>query len=671
MNTGPTPFSPHVPIPTRDGTVLSAAVHWPPGDKAKASWPALVEYHPYRKDDRSSARAADHEYFAKNGFVSVRLDVRGTGSSQGINTDEYMAVETQDGHDAVEWLASQPWSNGRVGMFGSSYGGFTCYQVAVLQPPSLKAIVPIYATDDRYTDDCHYKGGSLKAYYDTGTYGTMMVALNGLPPDPELYGDDWEGEWERRLAGNRPYMLQWLDHPRDDSGYWRQGSLRGRYDRLQAATFIIGGWQAGYPNPPMRTFHNIGCPKKLLIGPWNHSRPDVAVPGPRIDYLNEMRRWFELHLKGEDDGIGAESPVTYFVQQHDPPDPARKETSGGWRSETSWPPELASVQTYHLATSDSTGHNRLLSSPVKSPGRATLETDPTVGIQGGLWSGGLPFGLPGDQRPDEARSLTFTSTPFVEPLIIAGNPSLVLTVSSSTPTALFVAKLSDVAPDGSSALICRGLLNGSRRDGHVSPEPMEPEKRYRLQIELDATAWQLASGHRLRLSISGSDFPNSWPSPERTVISIYSGGGSDAVLSVPLVSGEGVAGPEFLPAPFQGTSTTDAGDQEWSIIDRPLENLVTLRIHRGATSQARKGVEFTGSDDLTLTTSRISPAETTATGRSISRVKYPGTEFESVATQVIRSDAFHFHWSVDLRVTQDGVERHRRKWQKSFPRDLM
>jgi predicted acyl esterase len=256
MTTNSSSVSPHVQIPTRDGTILSAAIHWPPGDKICASWPVLVEYHPYRNNDRSSARAADHEYFANNGFVSVRLDVRGTGSSQGVNTDEYMGIETQDGYDAIEWLASQPWSNGRVGMFGSSYGGFTCYQVAMLQPPSLKAIVPIYATDDRYTDDCHYKGGSLKAYYDTGHYGTMMVSLNGLPPDPELYGDGWENEWERRLAGNEPYMLKWLGNSRDGE-YWRPDSLRGKYERLQAATFIIGGWQDGYPNPPMRVFQNI------------------------------------------------------------------------------------------------------------------------------------------------------------------------------------------------------------------------------------------------------------------------------------------------------------------------------------------------------------------------------------------------------------------------------
>ena len=303
--------SPHVQIPTRVGTKLSAAVHWPAGGVDSGPYPALIEYHPYRKDDKSAARAADHDYFAEHGFVSVRLDVRGTGTSEGINTDEYMQVETQDGYDAVEWLAAQEWCNGNVGMFGSSYGGFTSFQVAMLQPPSLKAIVPIYATDDRYTDDCHYKGGALKGYYDIATYGTMMAGMNALPPDPELYGDGWEDEWQKRIEQYEPYVEKWLSNHRNGE-YWRPGSLRGQYEKLKAATFIIGGWQDGYPNPPLRAFQNIKCEKKVLIGPWNHSRPDVAIPGPRIDYLHEMRRWFELHLKGIDDGVSQEPPVTNF-----------------------------------------------------------------------------------------------------------------------------------------------------------------------------------------------------------------------------------------------------------------------------------------------------------------------------------------------------------------------
>src|SRR5262245_22510856 len=146
----------NVLIPTRDGTRLAADLIRPDAD---GRFPAIIEYIPYRKDDLTQGGYDAHYYFAERGFVGVRLDVRGTGSSEGVNTDEYMPIEQRDGYDAVEWCAKQPWSNGRVGMFGTSYGGFTCIQVAMHRPPHLKAIVPMYATDDRYTDDCHYTPG--------------------------------------------------------------------------------------------------------------------------------------------------------------------------------------------------------------------------------------------------------------------------------------------------------------------------------------------------------------------------------------------------------------------------------------------------------------------------------------------------------------------------------
>ena len=174
----------NVLIPVRDGTKLAADLVRPDAD---GKFPAVIEYMPYRKGDVSYAREAEHRYFAARGFVGVRIDVRGTGGSEGVNTDEYMPVEQTDGYDAVEWCAAQPWCNGKVGMFGSSYGGFTAVQVAMHQPPSLKAIVPLYATDDRYTDDCHYApGGNMRMYYDVGAYGGSMVAMNALPPAADL-----------------------------------------------------------------------------------------------------------------------------------------------------------------------------------------------------------------------------------------------------------------------------------------------------------------------------------------------------------------------------------------------------------------------------------------------------------------------------------------------------
>lgn len=664
--------SPHVAIPTRYGTKLSAAIHWPADIESGGPFPALIEYHPYRKDDKSTARAADHDYFAQHGFASVRLDVRGTGSSEGINTDEYMQVETQDGYDAVEWLASQEWCNGNVGMFGSSYGGFTSYQVAMLQPPSLKAIVPIYATDDRYTDDCHYKGGALKGYYDVATYGTMMAGMNALPPDPELFGDGWEDAWQRRIENYEPYMEKWLSNRRNGD-YWRPGSLRGQYGRLKAATFIIGGWQDGYPNPPLRVFQNIRCDKKVLIGPWNHSRPDVAIPGPRIDYLHEMRRWFDLHLKSIDDGVSGEPPVTFFVQGFDTPSQTRTETTGEWHSEADWPPVDAEQRTFYLGSPEPAGGHRLADKPVVSERVSSLKTDPSVGIMGGLWSGGLPFGLPGDQRRDEALSLTYTSMPLQEDLTIAGHAVLEVTVSSDQPTALFVAKLADVAPDGSSALVSRGVLNGTRRNGLSGeppepPEQMAPHEMYRLRIELDATAWKFERGHRIRLAISGSDFPNMWPAPGNATISVSTGGAEQSTLTLPVLANEGVASPEFVPSPRQ---LPGFGDARWDTTFSPLSNTVTLDLFRGSKSEVRSGVEIESSDSIRFVADRADSSKTTASGKHVTKLRHGETEFESTAEQQISSDVENFHWSLHVHVTRNGDVAMDRKWQRSFPRDLM
>jgi putative CocE/NonD family hydrolase len=277
---------------------------------APGKFPVIIEYIPYRKDDVSIGINDVHCYFAERGFIGVRLDVRGTGGSEGVNLDEYMPVEQQDGFDAVEWCARQPWCNGNVGMFGTSYGGFTCIQVAMQRPPHLKAIVPLYATDDRYTDDCHYtSGGNMRMYYDVGTYGGTMVAMNALPPVPEFAGERWAELWTQRLEKNQPYLLTWLKQ-QVDGPYWRSASLRPAYERIECPVFLIAGWRDGYANTMLRTFTQLKVPKKLLVGPWVHSRPNVSVPGPRIDYLDPVARFFAHWLRQEDTGIMNEPPLT-------------------------------------------------------------------------------------------------------------------------------------------------------------------------------------------------------------------------------------------------------------------------------------------------------------------------------------------------------------------------
>jgi hypothetical protein len=634
-------------------------------------YPAVIEYHPYRKDDRSALRAWDHDYFASHGYVSVRLDVRGTGSSEGVNTDEYMLVETRDGYDAIEWLAQQPWCDGNVGMFGSSYGGFTCFQVATLQPPHLQAIAPIYATDDRYTDDCHYKGGAFKAYYDTGTYGTMMVALNALPPDPDAWPDRWEQMWKERFDLNEPYMQVWLAN-QTDGPYWRPGSLKGQYEKVKAATFIIGGWQDGYPNPPGRAFANLRCPRKLLIGPWNHSRPDVATPGPRIHYLREIRRWFDLWLRGVDDGASKEPPVTFYVQSYDRPDPSRRDTTGYWRSEQIWPSAGARWWELHLRNGRLPDEGELAARPPRENSVASLRYDPAVGLQGGLWSGGLPFGLPGDQRPDEALSLVYTGEPLRDPVTVAGNPMLQARVSSSAPVTLFVAKLSDVSPDGTSALVTRGVLNGTRRNGMGIPEAMDPGREYTLEIELDATAWQFEAGHRVRLAISASDFPNSWPTPMQAVITVRDGGNYPSSLSLPVIAGSGLRPPAFEEPPEKPDMGAANEAPSWETAEDVLHQTVSVHIRRSGGNPTPAGGRMESSDELSLTLNRRDPAGVHADGTSKVKLEHPRAGvIEASARQQIRSGPERFVWRVDLEVKRDGETWGRRTWEQSFRRELL
>jgi hypothetical protein len=183
-----------------DGTLLSADMVMP---DAAGPFPVLFDYYPYRKDDLSAYALRRQRYLAQRGYVALRVDVRGTGSSRGIAEDEYVLQEQLDAVEAIDWMSQQPWSTGRVGMFGISYGGFNSLQVAMHRPPALKAICPICFTDNRYTDDCHYKGGALQMLFDIATYGLSMVVSNALPPYPQATGPDWAAAWEQRLEHNR------------------------------------------------------------------------------------------------------------------------------------------------------------------------------------------------------------------------------------------------------------------------------------------------------------------------------------------------------------------------------------------------------------------------------------------------------------------------------------
>jgi putative CocE/NonD family hydrolase len=657
----------NVRIPVRDGARLAADLVRP---DEEGRFPAVIEYLPYRKDDNTAAAGDVHHYLAERGFVGVRLDVRGTGGSDGVNTDEYVPQEQEDGCDAVEWVARQPWCNGRVGMFGSSYGGFTALQVAMHRPPSLKAIVPLYATDDRYTDDCHYTpGGNLRMYYDVGCYGGLMVAMNALPPVPEFAGEAWAEMWQRRLEENEPYIPKWLAQQTDGS-YWRPGSLRPGYERIACPVFLIGGWRDGYANPMLRMAGKLRSPCKLLMGPWTHTRPNTSVPGPRIDYLNEVARFFAHWLRDEETGIMREPAVAVHMQEYARPERTLDVVPGAWRAEASFPVQATRERTYFL---DADG--RLSGEPSKSEDAAEFEYRPTVGLANGFWSGGgITYYLADDQRADEAYSLTWTSAPFAEDVHILGWPEVILHGSASMAVATFVAKLADVAPDGSSCLIVDGSLNGTRRRSLSDPMPLTPDEVYELAIPMTPTGWTVKRGHRLRLAVSGADFPNLWPTPLAGRQRVHWGGHFASRVVLPVVSAASLPLAGYLSPPrlHQAVkSFTGPPRQEVSV--NHGTGVVSVHNHLAKATSILPGVPGTFALErrFTCSASSTDPAHASVVGTHTYTLEREDGTFMIDGESTIRSSATAFHVTINLNVMRNGRPFFHKTWTATEPRRLL
>lgn len=653
-----------VMIPMRDGARLAADIFRPDSD---GKFPVVMEYQPYR----GSSLGGWHNKFAERGIVGVYLSVRGTGGSEGRVTDEYVPQEQQDGYDAIEWLARQPWSNGNVGMTGISYGGFTAIQVAMEQPPHLKAIVPIYATDDRYTDDCHYSlGGNMRMYYDVGHYGGAMVAMNALPPYPELAGEQWAALWKRRLEENEPYLLNWIKQ-QVDGAYWRHGSLRPGYDRVQCPVFLIAGWRDGYPNPMLRTYTHLKVPKKLLFGPWVHRMPESSVPGPRIDAFNEAARFFAYWLRGEDTGIMQEPHVTCYMQEYTPPERTLDLIPGHWRNDADFPVAGTKEMTLYLQE-----NGILANRPSDHQQRDHDEYEylPTVGLSNGYWSGGgISYYLADDQRPDEAYSGVYTTPPFEQEVQIIGWPQVILHASSSARVASFVAKLADVAPDGHSALIVDGSLNGTRRQSFTDPSPMTPGEIYELHIPMWPTGWVIKPGHRLRLAISSSDFPNLWPTPEKARNRIYRSAAYPSRVILPVVPESKLPPPQFLPSPaMQRAVTPFGGPDTQQVIYDQITGTVTVVRHLGSTTVLDGNLGTVSREEIfRCSASSPNPAQASIVGLHRFVLEREDGVIEAAAESTIRATETAFHIMINLNVTRNGRPFFHKEWTATEPRRLL
>jgi putative CocE/NonD family hydrolase len=666
----------NVAVPARDGVELSANLFLPVPRAEGETFPAILEMIPYRKDDwRYSADHSRMTYFARRGYVGCRLDIRGTGSSRGVALDEYTEAETQDGYDAVEWLARQPWCSGSVGMWGISYGGFTAIQVAMLRPPSLKAIVPMYATDDRYTDDVHYLGGCLTAS-EWAQYAVSQIAMNAMPPKPEYAGADWAEQWKTRLERTPPWLLEWL-RQQTDGPYWRGGSLAPDYGRIACAIFHIGGWADGYTNAALRMQEKCAnAPRKTLIGPWVHSLPDSAYPAPNIDYLHEMARFFDYWLKGIDNGVMDEPALTIFRQEYTPPEPFPARVNGAWHAEAAYPIARARPLTLYLGAG--TLEKRTDDAPPNAQHfQDTYPHRPTHGTRAALCFGGgvAPNGLARDLRPDEALLPTYTSAPLDTPLDAIGFPEAILYLSSSAPVAHVVARLADVAPDGTSALVSTGILNLTHRAGHADPQPLAPGEVYEVRVPLKAIGYRFLAGHRIRLSVASGYWPVIWPAPYPAENALHRGAAYPSRLILPgvPVSAEAPPPPALKQSPPELIEVGGGGEGEsvWRIVEDVIEQSVTVMVAGGDTSTLPGGATLTTAERLEMTAYHHDPAH----ARLYNKVAYTlverGYAIDIRTTGSVRSTAREFHVDVQIEVRLNGNLFFHKAWLESVPRLLL
>jgi predicted acyl esterase len=485
------------------------------------------------------------------------------------------------------------------------------------------------------------------------------------PAHPDLLGPRWAEVWRQRLDCSAPWGNVYLEHLLDGP-FWETRLLRGQEERVRAATFLIGGWCDWYPDDFLRVFARLRCPKRILIGPWTHNYPENAWPLPRINDRFECLRWFDKHLKGIDTDparpLEREPPVTLFVQEFTRPAALRRQDNGAFRHETQWPPACSKPRSLFLSA---TGQLLAEEAGAAVPAvKNELTYRPDVGIASGRWVIGqmLPgWGMPDDQRLDEGFSLVYTADAAEAELV--GVPEAQLFISCTAEVAFLALKLCEVAPDGTSVLITKGVLNLTHRTSHLRPEPLVPGQVYEVRVPFLACAWRVRPGHRLRLMIAAADLQNAWPSPLPHTLTVHVGPEHPSRLCLPF------AGPEEPPLPEPHFLASDFPPLPPDQVPTP-----SYGVHRDLVGQTAT-VSYTTQSGIGINRSSFTvnvrrPAEAAVKSEFEYPLDRPGLSIRVCSQCTTRSDEQAFHHLTQVEITVNGRPYWSKSWAVSVPRPL-
>jgi uncharacterized protein len=653
-----------------DGVPLAADLFMPTGGKRGERFPVLLEYLPYRKTEDRDDNWSFYSYFVQRGYVVARVDIRGTGNSQGrLIPYEYSEIEQKDGEVVIDWLSKQPFSTGKVGMFGISWGGFNSIHMAMRRPPALKAIIAVDATDDLYQDDVHFMDGII--HVDSWEMGQDLRNL--VPGAPDYTLDD---SYFKDRFDTPPWMLTYKRQQRDGP-FWKRTALKERYDAIQIPTFVIGGWYDGYRDSVPRMLEHMKAPVKAMVGPWHHSFPHDGWPKPQMEWRHEAVRFYDQFLKGKDTGIMAEPRFAVFVRQYHRPDSHLEEVEGEWRWEDGWPIARIKKEPFYPQP------NHTLAPTPPAAGVHSLRYVPTAGIEAGgpvMWWGDIAP----DQTPTDAYSLVYDTEPLAEDLEILGLPLAQLRVSADAPLANWFARLNDVAPDGTVTQVAGAAQNGAHRESAEDPKALVPGQVFPLDIEMHFTSWVFPKGHRIRLAVNNAMWPMLWPTryPMTTTLAL---GGADATrVLLPVVPFEARPKPAFLPpakdplppgtlpkAPAAAADdSTVSGYGEIARVERDVATGATKVIARsGGTSRFPWGSRrYEESITHTLQDARPEAASVAGEYKYTFTLKDRVLVFESNVG--FRSDHDNFYYDGFRRLLKDGVLVREKTWTDTIPREF-
>jgi len=643
-------------IPMPDGVQLAATLYMPADLRPGERVPALLEYLPYRKDDDTAlGDYGKHAYFARHGYVGARVDIRGFGASGGTPpAREYSQQEQADGEHVIAWLARQPWSSGKVGMLGISWGGFNSIQMAMRRPPALKAILAIDATEALFNEDVHYFDGMMHV----DEFEVQMDPDQGRSGAPDFPLD--EDTLARRMD-SAPWSLDYFRHQRDGD-FWHE-PVRG-LEQIRIPCFLIAGLQDGYRDSVPRMLARVPAPVRAWVGPWNHDYPNTSIYGPRVEWRGEAVRWFDHWLKGVANGVEREPRLVVFQQQSHPPGAEAQDVPGEWRAE-SWPPEGLTPTTWFLAPNH-----------VLTPAPAAAATDhlryvPSAGVEAGFWWGELLT----DQRPVDAYSLTYDSAALEAEVAMLGFARVRLLASADAPLANWFVRLEDVAADGRVTAITGAGRAGAQRRSMEQPEPLTPGTEYPLEFDLHFGSWTWERGHRIRVAVSNALWPMIWPTPYPMTTSLRLGGRAGSALVLPVVPAHGRAPPPFAaPEPVEAApGITTTGDYAWPgswTLERDEVNGRATVTWRGTAASSFQWGSYEHSEQLVYHVDDAHPEESAVEGEGETSERLKDRVLTYRGHLAIRSDATTFHYSFRRELLRDGVVLRTKTWREAIPRDL-